>query len=373
MKAVVLIPGTTNVRLVDRPEPRISSPDEVKLNVLQVGICGTDREETAGGRAVAPPGSKEIIIGHEMLGRVVEIGPTVTNVRAGDYATLTVRRGCGGCPACAIDRSDMCYTGEYADRGIRKQDGYQAEYVVDHERYVVPVPGGISEVGVLAEPMSIAEKGIDEALAIQRSRLPDFGGGRGWLRGRLVLVAGLGPIGILAAFALRLREARVLGLDIVSPKSNRARILQRIGGTYVDGRQSTPQAVEEEFGRVDVILEATGVAELEFDLLAALGRNGVYVLTGIPSDDRPINIDAPALARNLVLGNQVVAGSVNASLRHFEIGVADLGRASEAWGSALAEMITHRFPYTESAFALSTHSGDEIKAVIDWADGGGET
>ncbi|MGE5679770.1 MAG: alcohol dehydrogenase, partial [Bacillota bacterium] len=67
MKAIAITPGKGEARLIDRPEVNISSPDEVKLKVLQVGICGTDREETSGGRADAPLGSNELVIGHEMF------------------------------------------------------------------------------------------------------------------------------------------------------------------------------------------------------------------------------------------------------------------------------------------------------------------
>lgn len=365
MKAIALVPGTTNLRLVDRPEPVISSPDEVKLQVLQVGICGTDRTEAQGGRAEAPPGEDELIIGHEMLGRVVETGAAVSAVRPGDYAVFSVRRGCGRCSVCNTGRSDMCYTGEYADRGIRKRDGYQTEYVVDGEEYVVKVPREIAPIGVLSEPMSIAEKAIDEATLIQRARLPDATGG--WLAEKRVVVAGLGPIGLLAAFALRLRDAEVLGLDIVDPDSQRARILESIGGRYVDGRKVRPEALSEHFGEIDLIFEATGVAHLEFDLLSALGRSGLYVLTGIPEGDRPIDIHGAVLMRNLVLGNQVVVGSVNASKRHFEMAVEDLARARDTWSGAIDRIITHRLPYTQFADVLSTHPEDEIKAVLEWA------
>jgi threonine dehydrogenase-like Zn-dependent dehydrogenase len=58
-----LVPGTTTLHLVDRPERVITSPDEVKIKVLQVGICGTDREEASGGRAEAPPGKTELVSG----------------------------------------------------------------------------------------------------------------------------------------------------------------------------------------------------------------------------------------------------------------------------------------------------------------------
>lgn len=135
MKAIAVVPGTKTVRVVDRPEPVIAEPDEIKLRVVRVGICGTDREEAAGGRAKAPPSHDDLVLGHEMFGQVTDVGRAVTLVQAGDYAVFTVRRGCGQCRSCAMNRSDMCRTGLYAERGIWALDGYQAEYVVDHEQY----------------------------------------------------------------------------------------------------------------------------------------------------------------------------------------------------------------------------------------------
>jgi threonine dehydrogenase-like Zn-dependent dehydrogenase len=367
MKAISLVPGTTTLRLVERPEPAIASADDVKLQVLQVGICGTDREEAAGGRAAAPPGQQDLIIGHEMIGRVVEAGASVTAIRPGDYAVLTVRRGCGHCPACTVHRSDMCYTGDYADRGISLQDGYQAEYVVDSERYVVKVPGEVASIGVLCEPMSIAQKAIDEALLIQTARLPEAEPGKNWLAGKRALVAGLGPVGLLTAFALRLRGASVLGLDVIDPDNERAKLLVESGGTYVDGRQDRPDALDDHFGRIDLIIEAAGVANLEFDLLSALGRDGVYVVVGIPGGDRMIDIDAAAIMRSLVLGNQVMVGSVNASPKHFDLAIQDLTKASRTWQGAVERLITHRLPYTQFEEALTSHPANEIKTVLDWA------
>lgn len=366
MKAIVLIPGTTDVHLAERAESRVVESDDVKLQVLQVGICGTDREEAAGGRAVPPPGQSELVIGHEMLGRVVETGTSVTSVHPGDLAVFTVRRGCGQCPPCAMNRSDMCSTGGYADRGIRLRDGYQTECVVDSERYLVQVPASIAPIGVLMEPMSIAEKAIDEAVQIQIGRLPDAAGPRTWLNGKNVLVAGLGPIGLLAAVALRLRGANVLGLDVVDADTIRPQILGRLGGTYVDGRQVNPHALGEHFPHIELIFEATGVAQLEFDLLSALGTNGVYVLTGIAGGDRPTTIDGSALMRALVLRNQVTVGSVNASHKHFELASEDLDKANAEWPGVMGMLITHRLPYTGFADALSRHPDNEIKMILEW-------
>jgi threonine dehydrogenase-like Zn-dependent dehydrogenase len=367
MKAIALVPGTDDVRLVDRPEPDIAASDDVKVRVLQVGICGTDREEAAGGRAEAPPGQDELVIGHEVLGQVVEVGQAGNGTQPGDYVVFTVRRGCGHCPACNIGRSDMCYTGDYAERGIKGRDGYQAEYVVDSTRHMVKVPSELASLGVLTEPMSVAEKAIDEATRVQTGRLPDADGPTDWLRGKQVLVAGLGPIGLLATVALRLRGANVLGLDVVDRDSSRPTLLKSVGGEYVDGRQIQAHELADRFGHIDVVLEATGVAHLEFDLLSALGTNGAYVLTGVPGGDRPMSIDGAELVRRLVLGNQVMVGSVNADHTHFRMAVDDLLKAQNAWGEAMARIVSHRLPYTDFAGALSHHPPDEIKTVLEWA------
>lgn len=93
MKAITIVPGTPNVEILDLPEPAISSPTEVKVKILEVGICGTDREEANGGRADAPQGCKHLVLGHEMLGQVVAKGDLVSSVKEGDYAVFSVRRG----------------------------------------------------------------------------------------------------------------------------------------------------------------------------------------------------------------------------------------------------------------------------------------
>lgn len=366
MKAIAITPGTTKVNIIDRPEPNLSAPNEIKLRVLRVGICGTDREEASGGRADAPPGQKDLVIGHEMFGQVVEVGSEVKSAQPGDFGCFTVRRGCGQCPACLNDRSDMCSTGKYTERGIKQRDGYETELVVDQLQYFVKVPKDQVPLGVLSEPTSVAEKAIDEALAVQVARIPGSTRPEKWLEGKQVLVAGLGPIGLLAAVALRLRGATVLGLDVVNENTLRPQILKQLGGKYVDGRQTKSTALDDAYGQIDMIFEATGIARVEFDLLGALGINGVYVLTGIPGGDRPLQLDGAALMRQLVLRNQVMIGSVNASRKHFELAVADLGKAYKTWGKTMEQLITHIVPYANFADVLEKHPDNEIKAVIEW-------
>jgi len=351
---------------VERPEPSISAPDDVKVRILRVGICGTDREELSGGRADAPEGQKELVIGHEMFGQVVSIGSSVTSVKAGDYAVFTVRRGCHECAPCRMGRSDTCQTGKYRERGIKGLDGYQTEFAVDKEQYIIRVPAALESVGVLMEPLSIVEKAIEEALRIQIVRDPEAAVTPDWLSGRRCLVAGLGPVGLLAAMVLQLRGGDVYGLDVVDAASARPSWLSGIGGHYVDGRQVPADQVEKKIGAMDLILDATGIPALEFNILDALALNGAYVLTGIPGGDRPLQIPGAALVRQLVLDNQIMLGSVNAARGHFQMGASELGQAHLRWGAHLDQLITERYTPGQFAGSVDHLEADSIKQVVEW-------
>ncbi|ARS38058.1 MULTISPECIES: glucose 1-dehydrogenase [Pontibacter] len=365
MKALSLTPHSWQLDLIDVPEPRIVFPNQVKLSVLEVGICGTDREQVVQKNVEEPAGPQGLVIGHEMLGQVVEIGTEVRSVRVGDLAVVTVRRGCGLCKPCRNNRSDMCYTGLYKERGIKGLNGYETEYVVEEELYVVKVPESIRELGVLTEPMSVAEKAIDEAQNVQAARLPEVAG-EGWLAGKKTLVAGLGPIGLLAAVALRLRGAEVIGMDIVDETTKRPLILKELGGQYLDGRKVSALEIDERYGQVDFIFEATGIAKLGFELIDALGVNGIYVMTGIPHGDRPVCILGAELIKQMVLKNQIILGSVNAGIQHFELAIEDLQRAKQRWGNLTTNIITTRVSYQQFSSALNFRSVDDIKTVIEW-------
>jgi threonine dehydrogenase-like Zn-dependent dehydrogenase len=265
-----------------------------------------------------------------------------------------------------MNRSDMCLTGDYTERGIWAADGYQAQFVVDKEAYVVRVPEELEPVGVLAEPLSIGEKAIEEAVRVQIARRPDSLATPEWLHDRRCLVAGLGPVGLLAALALRLRGAEVWGLDIVDESTARPQWLKVIGGQYVDGRQVQADQVDDKLGPMEFIFEATGIASLEFDLLDALGEGGAYVLTGIPGGDRPSQIPAATLAREFVLANKLMLGSVNAAAGHFQMAVDDLAQAQLKWGDHVAKLITEHVPHEKFQDALDGHAQDEIKVVVEW-------
>lgn len=366
MHALTIIPGKGSLQLAERPEPRLEAPDEIKVRIIRVGICGTDREQAECGRALAPVGRDDLVIGHEMFGEVIEVGDAVTRVTPGDRVVFTVRRSCGKCMPCRMFRPDMCRTGDFRERGIWGLDGFQTNFVVDREPYVVRVPDELEALGVLCEPLSVAEKAVDEVVRLQEARLPDAPSTPKWLHGRRCLVAGLGPVGLLAAMVLRLRDAEVYGLDIVDADTARPQWLARIGGQYIDGRKIAASRLDDEVGELDIIVEAAGVASLGFNLIDALAYDGAYVLTGIPGDDRTIEIPAAELMSQLVLRNQLVVGSVNAARDHFQMAVTDLHRAEAIWPGHSKTLITHRYSYTQFAEAIYGHDDSAIKSVLEW-------
>jgi threonine dehydrogenase-like Zn-dependent dehydrogenase len=302
-----------------------------------------------------------------MLCRVVEAGPSVQRVRKGDLAVMTVRRGCGRCLSCAMQRPDMCSTGLYRERGIWGLDGFQTERVTDHEDYIVRVPGELGLTAVLAEPTSVIEKAIHEAVRVQMARLPGAPAHLDWLYGRRCLVAGLGPVGLLSSMVLRLHGAEVYGLDIVDEATSRPQWLEKIGGHYLDGRKiPADKIVSATGGFMELIVDCAGVPRLIFDLLTVLAPSGIYSLAGIPHSTHPLQIQAAELLSRMVLSNQVMLGSVNAARDHFQMAVDDLLHARLQWGDHIDKLITHQYGVEEFQTAFTTHPADEIKAIVQW-------
>jgi threonine dehydrogenase-like Zn-dependent dehydrogenase len=353
MRAVAVTPGHSgSARLIEteRPEP---PPGEALVRVLRVGVCGTDREIDAGLVGEAPPGDDHLIVGHESFG-VVERADGAEGLRPGDNVAAIVRRP-DGCPSCQAGRWDVCQWGRYTERGIRGRHGFMSEFYTEHPSYLVLVPESLLGLGVLTEPMSVVEKAIGEAWAVQR-RLP-------W-QPRRAVVLGAGPIGLLATLALRLRGVDVCTVDVVPADTAKARVARASGAQYVNGREVSLTDLARSGDNLDLIIEATGVASLVLEAMNALGTNGVLVLTGISGGSRLLEVDGNRLNLSMVLGNKVVLGSVNASRSHFEAAVRDLGEIQSRWPGLLERLITRRVPLDDFRQGM-TPDPDGIKTVIE--------
>ncbi len=369
MKAVAIYPGSREVKLIDAPEPRLAGSADVRLRILDVGICGSDRELCAFKYGTPPAGSDHLVIGHESLGEVVEVGSGVSRLRVGDLVVPMVRRPCphAACLACSADRQDFCFTGDYTERGIKERHGFMTEYVVDDERFMNVVPRALRDVGVLVEPLTIAEKALAQIQVVQQ-RLPWACPAPAGTRGagcHRAVVLGAGPVGILGAMALVADGYETFVYSRGGGDSPRARVVAAIGATFLDAERVAPADLPQRVGAIDVVYEATGVSALAFDVLPLLGTNGVFVFTGVPGRaPAPRQIDTDGLMRNLVLQNQVVLGSVNASRADFEAAIRDLTTFKERWPDTLAALITGRFSIDAFAGQLLAPPADAIKNVI---------
>jgi glucose 1-dehydrogenase len=371
MKAVAVFPHQKKLELVDHPEPGSLAGDQVGIRILEVGICGTDREIATYEYGLPPQGSDYLILGHESLGEVFETGRAVTRLKPGDLVIPTVRRSCPElCPACAAGRQDFCYTGHYLERGIMGDHGFLTETIVEQEANLNLVPRALQDIAVLTEPLTVTEKAFDQIADIQ-SRLPwvdrgavDPGSTRpGQVARQIqrVVVLGAGPVGLLAAMKFRAEGYDVWvysrGSEAVKPP-----IVSEIGAHFIDSESVSPSELGLLCGQIDVIYEAMGAADLAFNVLEQLGRNGVFVFTGIPRHSHPVPLNTSSLLYNLVLKNQVVFGTVNAAPCHFQSAIADLGVFRTKFPGAVRKLITNRFPIERFNEPLSSNAG--IKNVI---------
>jgi threonine dehydrogenase-like Zn-dependent dehydrogenase len=345
IKAICVRPSLREVAQVEHPAPRIARDDQVRIRTLEVGVCGTDREICTFVYGAPPFGDDYLVIGHESLGEVVEVGSDVKSLKAGELVVASVRRPCphDHCRPCRDGLQDYCATGDFVERGINQVHGFMTEAFVESEHCLHAVPFDLREVAVLTEPLTIAEKGVEQAFLLQ-SRLPWASAEPGRPRGEglRAVVLGAGPIGLLGAMKL-VHEGFETTVYSRSPAPNpKADIARAIGARYVSTREVTPAQLAEETGNIDLIYEAVGVPSVVFELLPHLGLNGVYVFTGIPEPQAAIPVQAGQLMRDVVLKNQIVAGTVNADPRAFRDAIRDLGEFKRRWPDALAGLITKR-------------------------------
>jgi len=369
MRAVGFFPADGTVRVVDHPAPSRPGETEVRLRILDVGVCGTDREIAHGEYGSGPDGSPYLVLGHESLGEVIEVGAKVTGVGPGDLAVTMVRRPCGdpACPACAVGRPDFCVTGKFTERGIKGRHGFMTEEIVDDQRYVIVLPASLRSIGVLLEPLTIAEKALIERQDVV-DRLPWRRPGSGRPAGHAsdtAVVLGAGPVGLLGAMALLVRGYRTCIYSREPADSPEGAWARSVGAEYVCGRDVPLPELPGRLGNIDLVYEATGSADLAFQALPVLGVNGVFILTGVPAQKRPIEVDADQVMRDLVLKNQLVYGTVNAVRDAFEAGVADLVEFQRRWPAAVGAIVTGRSP-PEACHDVLLGERSGIKQVISF-------
>jgi threonine dehydrogenase-like Zn-dependent dehydrogenase len=366
MRAVAFFPAERELRVVDHAEPQLLSPTQVKIRIREVGVCGTDREIAAGAHGAPPEGAPYLVLGHEAVGEVVEVGTSVTRLRRGDAVVPTVRRPCRDlrCRACAMARPDFCVTGEFTQRGIRGAHGYLAERVVDEQRHMVAVPPELRDVAVLAQPLSVAEAALRQVEDVQR-RLPwaeDLDGSSPRSSSRVAVVVGAGSVGLLAALALRVRGYETV-IHSREPRGPKSALAESFGIGWSSRREEPIDALARRVGPIDVMLEASGASPLAFEALPALGANGVFVFTGIPGRKAPVPRELGNVMPGLVLRNQAVLGVTNPSADAYRAAVQDLALFARRWPMLLPQLVTSRRPVADAPEVLQA-SARGFKEVL---------
>jgi glucose 1-dehydrogenase len=345
MRALVTEPAVPHsTRVAEVPEP---TGDGVLLRVLEVGVCGTDREISEGLFGVPAEGAS-LVLGHESLALVERDGHGFSK---GDLVTATVRRSCRNCLACEEGAPDSCLTGDYSERGITRLDGFARELVIEDPAQLIPITPGLGRLGVLAEPTSICERAIRHALTI--------GGRQPWQLER-ALVVGAGAIGMISTYLLRLAGLEVWTASLEASND----LVSASGARYVSTSDTSLADLRLETGGFDLVISAVPDAQVLADSLGLLRRSGVACLLGIDGRPQAVSIDGPVLGLDAVLENRVLFGSVNAHRQDWLAAVDSLDRARERWPDALEAFVGRRVPLDRFAEAFA-YRGVKATLVLD--------
>ena len=351
MKAIIAEPPKRNsVKLVEIPKP-LPRKGQVLLKTLCVGIDGTDREINEGIYGTPPSGSRYLVLGHEAVARVQEIGDQVEGFSEGDLVVPTVRRACEeNCLNCRSGESDMCLTGNYFEHGIYKLHGFASEYALSDADFLIKIPNELEDIAVLLEPLSIAEKAVSQSFRIQERVV--------W-EPEKAFVVGAGPLGLLATTVLRLRGLKVYAAATRKEESLKAKIVRSVGGTYINVRETPIDILEEKF---DIVIEATGRVEAALEALNLLGPNSVMCFLGVYREKKACEEFGKVLT-TVVLGNRLMFGSVSSNKSHFEMGIKDMFEIKRRYGNVLNKLITKKLYLKDFKQALKSERED-IKTII---------
>ncbi|SEV84563.1 glucose 1-dehydrogenase [Natrinema salifodinae] len=345
MKAIAVEPGAGVPEIVDLPVPD-PAPGEALVRICRVGVDGTDYEVIEGSHGGVPDGDDRLVLGHEAVGVVEDANGTA--LEEGQYVVPTVRRPPAGTETNEYferGEPDMAPEGEYVERGIVGEHGFMAEYITSPAEDLVPISDDLAEWGFLVEPISITEKAIEHARAA-RSAFD-------W-QPESALVLGNGSLGLLTAamFTTTPDYERVYCLGRRDRPDPSIDILERLGVTYIDSRETSVPEIPDAYEPMDVVYEATGYPKHPFEAVDALAPNGVAAVLGVP-DDMHFEIDGGKLHRELVLHNKALVGSVNSNRGHFESAIDTLAALPD-W--VLEEIVTgvYGLDAVERAFPRAT-------------------
>ena len=340
MLALVKTAAGPGLSLQDVPMPVVGIND-VLIRVHRTGICGTDLHIDAwdawAASTIVPP----LVVGHEFVGEVVEIGSNVNDFQPGDLVSGEGHVVCGRCRHCLAGRRNLCHS--TIGLGVGR-DGAFAEYVV------LPMtniwqhwPGVDPEIAAIFDPFGNA---VHTALAFP-------------ILGEDVLVSGAGPIGLMATAVVRHAGAR--HVVVSDPNPYRRELAMRMGATIaVDPRERDLPAVAAELGMVegfDVALEMSGVPGAIRAAVDAMAHGGGMALLGIPTEE--VTIDLNTIVFKMLTLRGIYGREMYETWYQMTVMLQS--------GLDIRPVITHRFAFRdfEAAFAAA-RSGESGKVIMEW-------
>ena len=279
--------GKGDIRVEDVAEAQIREPDDVLIAPFYCGICGTDLHEYAVGPIVTPTSPHPLtgvtlpqILGHEFSARVVEVGPAVRDVRAGDRVAIMPAIVCGRCRYCRRGQGHLCV--QFACTGLSAETGGLAELAVVKEYQVARLPDEVSDLeGAVVEPAAVAAYGVERA---------------GVTGGDVVLITGAGPIGILSA--MYASAAGASAVIISEPNKNRSAMAEKLDiGFVVDPTTGALENLVAELtggDGVDLAVECSGSTPGLSSCVTQTRKRASIVQTGLHT--KPATLDAMALS-----------------------------------------------------------------------------
>ncbi len=355
IKAGTIIPKdkkTFAIRNIEMPK---ITENEILVQVLELGLDGTDKEIGNGFYGEAPKNQKYLIVGHEAIGIIKQIGKNTKGFEIGNYVVATVRRP-DKCINCINGESDMCITNNYTERGIKGKNGYFTEYYTENPDYLVKIPEEIKDIAVMLEPFSIAEKAIVQIFKIQNRLI--------W-KPKTAVVLGSGTVGLFAAMILRLKGIDVICVDRTINNIIKNKIFSAFNITHINSTEIPISEIPKKLSKnIDIVVELTGNPTVIYDAMSIISNNGVTCLLSVTGESYMKNINIAKLNYNTVLGNKLIFGSVNSNIKHFMQGVEDMKIINSKYPEILKSMITKKIKMSEFKSYDILNNKSDIKIII---------
>lgn len=340
-----MLTGIRQMEMKSVPDPVITRPDEVKVRMLALGVCGSDIHYYTQGKI----GSQEVrfpfTVGHECAGTVEETGSEVKKVKPGDIVAIEPSLPCGQCDQCLTGRPHTC-------RRIRflgcpgQAEGALSEYIVMPEANCLPLPGNLNaDHGSISEPLAIGIYSVKKSVGV---------------RGLKIGILGFGPIGMSVMLAAKADRAEKI--YVTDKISERLAIAAKENADYTGNplRENIVRDIRNfESPGLDVVFECCGQQEALDQAVDLLKPGGKIIIAGIPEfDNWSLNVENTRRHELMIQFIRRQVGCTETALDMMHTGRIDVGN-----------MVTHRFPFsrTKEAFDLvASYSDGVMKAMIDY-------